>query len=156
MELLVPGIGLVFWTLVVVLAIMLLLRKYAWIPILQSLKEREAGIASAKATAERLKAEMATLKKEKEALLASAHHEREMMIKEAKEESFKIIHNAKEKAVREYNQQVSKAFLEIHSQKNIAFEEAKKQVDAIAIEVSEKILRRKLSCKEDIKSNVNW
>lgn len=144
MELLTPGLGLVFWTLIVVITLLLLLRKYAWKPILQSIDEREAGIADAIATAENLKAEMALMKKENELLLSKARHEREMMLKDAQQQCFEIINEAKEKANLEYNKQVFEAFTAIRQQKNVALEEAKKQVDAIAIEVSEKILKRRL------------
>ena len=54
-----PGIGLIVWTTVVFLLLVFLLSKYAWKPILNSIKEREEGIASALASAESAKKEIA-------------------------------------------------------------------------------------------------
>ena len=64
MELLLPGLGLLFWTLIAFLVVFFLLKSFAWKPILATLKERETGIADAIASADKVKAEMALLKKE--------------------------------------------------------------------------------------------
>ena len=61
--LLTPDLGLFVWNLLAFLIVFLILKKFAWKPILNSLKERETGIADSIATAERVKAEMAQLKK---------------------------------------------------------------------------------------------
>lgn len=66
MDLLTPGFGLVVWTLIAFLTVFFILKKFAWKPILSSLKERETGIADAIATADKVKAEMAQLKNENE------------------------------------------------------------------------------------------
>ena len=62
----------------------------------KGLKDREQGIADSLATAERVKAEMAQMKSENEALLAKAREERAQMLKEARETKDKIINEAKE------------------------------------------------------------
>ena len=66
MDLLTPELGLFFWTLIAFLAVFFILRKFAWKPILESLGEREKGIADSIATAERVKGEMSQLKAENE------------------------------------------------------------------------------------------
>ncbi|HZG23586.1 MAG TPA: F0F1 ATP synthase subunit B, partial [Chitinophagaceae bacterium] len=91
MELLQPSLGLLFWTLLAFIIAFVILRKYAWKPILNSLNERERTISDSLATAERVKSEMALLKSENEALLASAREERAGMIKDAKNISDKMI-----------------------------------------------------------------
>ncbi len=85
MDLLIPSFGLLFWTLLSFVIVAYILKKFAWKPILASLKERETGIADSLATADRVRAEMADLKSENEALLLQAREERAQMIKEAKE-----------------------------------------------------------------------
>jgi F-type H+-transporting ATPase subunit b len=149
MELLLPGIGLIFWTLIAFLVVFVILRKFAWKPILTSLKERETGIASAIASAERMKEEMALIKSENEALLAQARDERAKMIKEAKDTGAKMINDAKEKAKSEYDRIVSEAQIAIQQQKNAALIDVKNQVGRLVIEVSEKVLRRELSNKNE-------
>ena len=76
MKLLTPDPGLLFWTLVAFLIVFIILGKMAWPAIIKGLKEREEGIADAIATAEKVKAEMATLKNENEAMMAQAREER--------------------------------------------------------------------------------
>ena len=85
MGLLTPALGLLFWTLVAFLVVFFLLKKYAWPAIIKGLHEREQGIAESLATAEKVKAEMAQLKNENEALLIKAREERSQMLKEARD-----------------------------------------------------------------------
>ena len=75
MQLLLPGIGLIFWTLVAFLVVFFILRKFAWKPILASLNQREKTIADSLETAERVKGEMAQLKSENEELMARAREQ---------------------------------------------------------------------------------
>lgn len=149
MELLLPGIGLIFWTLIAFLIVFLILKKYAWKPILTSLNAREASIASAISTADKMKIEMAAMKSENENLLAAARDERAKMIKEAKEAGTKMIGEAKEKARTEYDRIIAEAQVAIQQQKNAALTDVKNQVGKLVIEVSEKVLRRELANKTE-------
>ncbi len=149
MELLLPGIGLIFWTLVAFLIVFFILRKFAWKPILQSLKERETSIATAISSAENMKAEMALMKSENEALLAQAREERAQMIKEAKETSNKMVQEAKDRAKHEYDRILADAQVAITQQKNAALTDVKNQVGKLVIEVSEKVLRRELANRNE-------
>ena len=147
MELLLPGLGLVFWTLLAFIVVFFILKKFAWKPILESLKERETGIATSIASAETMKAEMAALKSENEEVLAQARDERAKIIKEAKDVSDKMIADAKAKARGEFDRIVSEAQAAITQQKNAALIDVKNQVGNMVIEVAEKVLRRELSDK---------
>ncbi len=155
MKLLTPDPGLLFWTLVAFLIVFIILGKMAWPAIIKGLKEREEGIADAIATAEKVKAEMATLKNENEAMMAQAREERAVMIKEAKEQTLKMISDAKDKAKSEYDRIVADAQVAINQQKNAALTEVKNQVGSLVIEVSEKILRRELSDKNEQEKYIN-
>ncbi|MEJ7828814.1 MAG: F0F1 ATP synthase subunit B [Segetibacter sp.] len=148
MELLLPGAGLVFWTLIAFILVFIILGKFAWKPILASLKEREASIADSLATAQKVRAEMAELKSENEILLGQAREERARMMKEAKDTSDKMISDAKDKAKREFERIVAEAQSAINQQKNAALIDVKNQMGKLVIEVSEKVLRRELSQKQ--------
>jgi len=149
MKLLTPDPGLLLWTLLAFLVVFYILAKYAWPAIIKGLKEREEGIATAIASAERIKAEMAELKNENEALMVKAREERAIMIKEAKDTSDKMISDAKDKAKSEYDRIVAEAQLAIYQQKNAALVDVKNQVGKLVIEVAEKILRRELTNKPE-------
>ncbi|MDB5245791.1 MAG: synthase sector subunit b [Segetibacter sp.] len=152
MELLLPGIGLIFWTLVAFLIVFFILKKFAWKPILASLKERETSIATAISSAEKMKVEMGLMKSENEALLAQARDERATIIKEAKDTSNKMINEAKEKARAEYDRIIAEAQVAILQQKNAALTDVKNQVGQLVIEVSEKVLRRELANRTEQES----
>ncbi len=149
MNLLIPDLGLIIWNLLAFLLVLYILAKFAWKPILKSLKERETGIADALATAEKVKLEMTQLKSENEALLAKAREERAQMLKEAKDTKEKIISDAKEAAKTEANRILVDAQASIEQQKNAALTEVKNQVGNLVIEVAEKILRRELANKAE-------
>ena len=148
MELLLPGIGLIFWTLIAFILVFIILRKFAWKPILSSLNERERTIADSLETAQRVKAEMAQLKGENEEMLAKAREERGLMLKEARDTKDRIISEAKEQAKVEANKIIVEAQQAINAQKMAAITDVKNQVGKLVIEVTEKVLRKELSNKE--------
>jgi F-type H+-transporting ATPase subunit b len=149
MDLLTPDLGLFIWNLLAFLILFFILKKTAWKPILKSLNEREKGISDSLATAERVKAEMAQLKSENEALLAKAREERAALLKEARDTKDKIINEAKDQAKVEAGKIITDARAAIEQQKMAAITEVKNQVGNLVIEVSEKILRRELSNKSE-------
>jgi F-type H+-transporting ATPase subunit b len=148
MELLTPSFGLLFWTLLAFIIVFILLKKYAWKPILSSLDQREKGIADSLETAEKVKREMAELKSENEALLVKAREERGAMLKEARDTKDRIINEAREGAKIEANKIIIEAQQAINTQKMAALTDVKNQVGKLVIEVTEKILRKELSNKE--------
>lgn len=149
MNLLTPDLGLFVWNFLAFVVVFLILKKFAWKPILGSLKERETGIADSLATAEKIKAEMAQLKNENEELLAKAREERAQMLKEARDIKDKIINEAKEQAKIESSKIITDAQAAIEQQKMAALTDVKNQVGSLVIEISEKILRRELANKTE-------
>ena len=148
MNLLTPDFGLLIWTLVAFIAVLFILGKYAWPAIVKGLKQREQTIADSLSTAERIKAEMAMMKREDEVLLAKAREERAQMMKEAREIKDSIISEAKEQAKIDANKIILEAQAAINTQKMAAVTEVKNQVGKLVIEISEKVLRRELGNKE--------
>ena len=149
MQLLTPGFGLIIWTLLAFIIVLILLKKYAWKPILNSMNEREQGIADSLATAEKIKLEMTQMKSEHEELLVKAREERGQMLRDAKDTKDKIISEAKEQAKIETNKIIADAQSVINQQKMAALTDLKNQVGNLVVEVSEKILRRELSNKQE-------
>ena len=147
MDLLLPHLGLIFWTLLAFLIVFFILKKFAWTAILNGLNERESNIANSIAAAERMKKEMAQLQSDNEALLAAAREERATMLKEAKEIKDKMINDAKNEAKTQAAKIVADAHASIQQQKMAAMTEIKNQVGQLVIEVSEKVLRRELTDK---------
>ena len=142
MDLLLPHLGLIVWTILAFLIVLFILKKFAWKPILKGLNDREANIANSIATAEKVK-----LKSENEALLVKAREERATMLKEAKDIKDKMINDAKDQAKEQAAKIIADAQASIHNQKMAALTDIKNQVGKMVVEVSEKILRRELSDK---------
>jgi F-type H+-transporting ATPase subunit b len=155
MDLLLPHVGLIFWTLVAFLIVFFILKKFAWKSIINGLNERETNIADAIASAEKVKKEMAQLKNDNEALLQAAREERTTMLKEAKEIRDKMINDAKEEAKAQAAKIMTDANAAIQHQKMAALTDIKNQVGKMVIEVSEKILRRELSDKTQQESYIS-
>ena len=147
MGLLLPGLGLIVWTILAFLIVLVILKKFAWKPIIKGLTDRETNIADSISLAEKVKNEMAQLKNDNEALLIKAREERALLLKEAKETKDKIVNDAKEEAKVQATKIINEAQAVINQQKMAAVNELKNQVGKLVIEVSEKILRRELSDK---------
>ncbi|HXB31272.1 MAG TPA: F0F1 ATP synthase subunit B [Puia sp.] len=144
MKLLLPEFGLLIWTLLAFLIVLFILGKFAWPAIIKGLKEREASITDSLATAERVKAEMAELKSENEALLAKAREERAQMLREARDTKDKIINEAKEQAKIVSEKILADAQEAIERNKMAALIEVKNEIGLLVVGISEKILRREL------------
>ena len=154
MDLLLPGLGLLVWTLVAFLLVFFILKKFAWGIIIKSLSERETGIAESLASAQKVKAEMAQLKIENEALMAQAREERSQMLKEAKETKDRIVNEAKDQAKAEASKIMAETQAAIQAQQTAALTEVKNQVGKLVIEVSEKVLRKELENKSAQESHI--
>ncbi len=149
MKLLTPELGLFVWMLVAFAVVVFLLAKFAWKPIVSALKERETGIADSLAQAERVKAEMAQLQSDNEALLQKAQEERAQLLKDARDTRDKMINEAKEQAKLEANKIIAEAQAAIQQQKMAAITDVKNQVGNLVIELSTKVLGRELTSKGD-------
>ncbi|MEI6884018.1 MAG: F0F1 ATP synthase subunit B [Bacteroidota bacterium] len=145
MELITPGLGLIFWMTLVFLALLFLLKKFAWIPILKALKDREDAITDALTSADRAKEEMKQLKFSNELLLAEAKNERDNILNEARKIKEKIIEEARAKASEEAGHITASALENIRNEKMSALTELKNEVGQLSIEVATKLLRRELS-----------
>jgi F-type H+-transporting ATPase subunit b len=144
MDLVTPNIGLIFWQLVTFLIVLFLLSKFAWKPIMQSLKERDASIEQALSQAERAKIEMQTLKSENEKLLAEARLERDRILKDATESGNALVEMAKTKANEEGARMITQAREAIETEKKAALAEVKNLAATLSIDIAEKILRKEL------------
>jgi F-type H+-transporting ATPase subunit b len=150
-----PGVGLIFWTTVTFILLLVLLGKYAWKPILKAIKTREEGIEKALASAQSALNDMRELKSNNEKILAEARNERDALIKEAREAKDAIISEAKSKAQKDADRILASAREQIINEKNAAVTELKNQVATLSIEIAEKILRSELSSDEKQKALVN-
>ncbi|KAB2810115.1 F0F1 ATP synthase subunit B [Phaeocystidibacter luteus] len=144
MDLVTPGLGLIFWTSLVFFLLIFLLAKFAWKPILGAVKTRESAIEDALKSAERARDEMKNLQADNENLLKRAREERDNILKEARTMKEKTIAEAKEAASSEADKIIAAAKEQIAHEKMAAITELKNQVASLSIEMAEKVLRAEL------------
>lgn len=149
MDLLTPGIGLIFWTVIIFSVLLLILRKFAWKPINNAVRNREDSIRSALKAADKARKEMEKLKADNEKIIKQAKEERDVIMKDARDVKDKIISEAKVTADREAKKLIEVARLNIQNEKSAAITEIKKQVATLSVDIAEKILREKLKDKEE-------
>lgn len=137
--------GLILWQLIIFIALMVLLAKLAWKPILNSLKEREQSIQDAIDTAENTRLEMAKLKSDNEQLLKEAREEREKILREAREASIRMKEEAQQEAKSAAEKILDDARAAIDIEKQAALKDVKIQVATFALDIAEKLMKKNLS-----------
>lgn len=149
MELITPEFGLFFWQTIVFLVLLFIMAKFAWRPILNSIKNREESINDALASAENARKEMQNLKADNDQLMKEARAERDAILKEARELKEKIIGDASEEAKTKADKIVADAKRSIELEKQSAMAELKNQVAELSVEIAEKVVRKELSGKKE-------
>jgi F-type H+-transporting ATPase subunit b len=145
MEFLTPGTGLLFWQVVIFAGLVFLLAKFAWKPILGSLKEREESIQSALDQAEKAKMEMASLKSDNEKLLKETREERDKILRDARAASNRLQEEAQATAKKTADKIIEDAKSVINTEKQAALRDVKAQVAQFSLEIAEKLIKKNLS-----------
>jgi F-type H+-transporting ATPase subunit b len=142
-----PGLFVV--STILLLALIALMVKFAWKPILNSLEERESGIEDALAAADNARKEMQNLHADNERLVKEARAEREAMLKDAKDLRDAMLTEAKEDAKEVTAALIEKAQASIIQEKQAALAEIKKSVAELSIGIAETVIKKELSNKKD-------
>ncbi len=155
MDLVTPGIGMIFWTTLFFLILLFVLGKFAWPAILAAVAARNESIRKALDSAEKAREDMAQLKADNEIILAEAKSERNALMKDARDVKDKIIAEAKDKAGAEGSKMIKNAKEAIRAEQASAVNEMKAQMAKLSVEIAEKILVEKLSEDKAQKDLVN-
>jgi F-type H+-transporting ATPase subunit b len=143
--------GLAFWTIITFVLLLLILKRFAWKPILKALKLREDAIKESLEQAEKAKDEAKQILAENQNNLAKAEEESRKIV----EQSRLFAENLKEQMIKQSKEQsqklIEEAALEIHRKKNQAFDELKNQIAEIAVQAAEKILKENLDVEKNKK-----
>ena len=144
MDLVTPGFGLIFWTSVVFIILLVLLKRMAWTPILNNVDARNKSIEEALEAAKNARDEMSSLKADNDRILKEARAERDEMLKEAREVKANIISEAKNAAKDEADKMIASAKVVIENEKAGAISELKNTVGSLSVDIAEKVLRAEL------------
>jgi F-type H+-transporting ATPase subunit b len=152
MDLVTPAVGQLFWGGLVFIILLILLKKFAWKPILTAVNEREESIQESMDMAIKTKAEMEALQTQNQDLLKEARIERDKMIKEASETSKKLIEESREEGKLQQQKIVAEAQKIINAEKAAAISELKTQVASLSLEIAEKVIRGELASNDKQKA----
>lgn len=144
MDLVTPGFGLIFWTSVVFIILLVLLKRMAWTPILNNVDARNKSIEEALEAAKNARDEMSNLKADNDRILKEARAERDEMLKEARELKANIVSDAKNAAKDEADKMIASAKVVIENEKAGAISELKNTVGSLSVDIAEKVLRAEL------------
>lgn len=139
-----PELGTIVWTTIIFLILLVLLRAFAWKPIMQAIHAREESIKGSLESAEEARKEMERLKADNEAIMEEARNERDELLREARDARDKMIAEAKNQAKGEADKLISKARTGIEREKSMAVNEIRNQIASLSVEIAEKILDQKL------------
>ena len=140
--------GLFFWQLLIFVGLILILKKFAWKPILDTLNERENSIKKSLESAQKAKDEFSKIKSDNEKILSNAKKERDVIISDAKKTGREIIENSKNVAKLESEKIIENARESIIQEKDLILKDLKSQVVDISVEIASKILQKELNEKQ--------
>ena len=139
-----PAFGTVVWASISFLVVLFLLKKMAWGPILQGLKDREEEIQGALDSAKEARAEIENLQSDNERLLQEARAERDGMLRDARDMADKLVADAKQTAKDEGERMIDQAKQAIDGERAAAVAELKAEVAKLSLEIAEKLVRQEL------------
>jgi len=146
--------GLFFWQLFIFVGLVLLLKKYAWKPILDTVNERESSIKDALSAAAAAREEMENLQADNQRILKEARTERDTLLKEARTTSNQIVEQAKAEAKKEADKIMQQTQEAIANEKAAAVEDLKRQVAGFSLDIAEQVLKSELESESKQKQLV--
>lgn len=146
--------GLFFWQLFIFVGLVLLLKKYAWKPILDTVNERESSIKDALSSAAAAREEMENLQADNQRILKEARAERDTLLKEARTTSNQIVEQAKAEAKKEADKIMQQTQEAIANEKAAAVEDPKRQVAGFSLDIAEQVLKSELESESKQKQLV--
>jgi len=136
--------GLIIWTTIIFTLLLIVLKNYAWKPILNAVDERNKSIAEALKAADKAKEEIASLNADNERILQEARMERDLLLKEARDMKNNIISKAKEQANKEADKILTSTKEQISNEKMRAITELKNTVADLSIDMATMVLKSEL------------
>jgi len=143
--------GLIIWTSVTFVALVIVLGKFAWKPMLGMISKREDQIRDALTQAEKARAEAAEMMRQNEQNIARAEAEYQKIIREGKTLAEKLKDEIVAKAQQQAEQELARAEEEIQRNIEAAKQQLRTEVADLAIRAAEKILEENLDAQKQKK-----
>jgi len=144
MELLAINPGLIFWTAVTFVILLLLLKRFVWGPILDAVDRREQSLKMMFDNAEQSRKEAQELLERYEKQLGKAREEVNKIIEEGKSKAGKSADEIIAKARSEAFDILENAKVEIGRERDRAAAEIRQQVVTISLKAAERLIQKTL------------
>lgn len=144
MNLITPDFGLIFWQSTTLFAVLFVLRRFAWDPILDAIQAREQAIETSLQDAKAAKKLIARAQTEKEALLHTGRKEHTQLVEEAVATKERIISAAHREAENVSEDLIRQTRVRLEQERKEALGALQNEVGILAIQIAEKLLKDEL------------
>jgi F-type H+-transporting ATPase subunit b len=141
--------GLMFWTIIVFIALLLILRKFAWPALLGAVEARERALEEQLAEAERNRAEAAALLAEHQKLVAEGRASAHALLAEARTAAEKERALAMEKTRQEQEELLERARRDIAAERDRAVNELRREAVDLSLAAASKLINQRLDSDSD-------
>ena len=143
--------GLLYWTILTFLVLLIVLRWKAWGPLMNALDARAKQIQESLSKAEKVTADAEQQAEKNEAILNAARKEAQDIVAKAREAGDKLKNKLESNGKEQYEGLLEKAKEQIDAEKQKALNDIKNTVVNIAISASEKVIKRNLNNEDNKK-----
>ena len=141
-KLLQPDFGLMFWTIITFLALVFVLGRFAWAPLLRGIDEREQRMRQEREGAEKARAEAEKIQKELEARLAGLDAKAREVLAQAEREAEALRERHSQEAQREAELLMAKTRQGLEDEKRRLIGELRQEVARLSVTAAEKLVRK--------------
>jgi F-type H+-transporting ATPase subunit b len=132
--------GLMIWTVITFVILLIVLRKVAWGPILTALEQREHTIRSALEEAQRVRQETEQLLAQRQQMQTDANREVARLLEQGREEAERLRVSMTEQAREEAQRLIEIARREIGRERQLAMQELKNTAADLALAAAGRLL----------------
>ena len=131
-----------FWTVVTFLALVAILKRYAWGPLLAAVAERESRLKADAAAAQAARDEAGRIKDELAAQLAGLEARRQDVLSRAAKDGESVLARYKSAAEEDSRRLRDKTLAELDREKERLIGELRREVADLSVSAAERLLRR--------------
>ena len=141
--------GLLAWTVITFLILLVVLKKIAWGPIISALETRETEIRDALNSAEKARKDAEKATNEYEELMRKAQIEAQQIIAEGKSAGERIKNDIEVKASEKADAIIAKAKDQIEVERKNAIQDIRTSVIALSMQAAAKVIEKNLDSNDN-------
>lgn len=149
-DLIMPNVGVMFWTILIFLIAFYILKTKAWGPITSSIQEREQNISDSLSRAENALAEAKKLSADNDAKRKEAELEAQQLVRDARAAAETIKAKEVEDTKAQLKRMQEQAALEIEREKQSAIQGLRSEMANLVVDATEKVVKERLDDKKDL------